>query len=100
MLKKFWLRDAAMLSAAALIGWWAHGAHTVKAETQEALPFIIGNINPNSGLSIYYPGEHTFYVYQGIAAGNASLQCAYKFTVGQPGSQLRRDVCPAGRLLQ
>ena len=74
------------------------GSTHVKAASEE-VQFQLHGVNANNGLLLYYPGQHTLYVYQGIMTGNAALQCSYKLKLSDPGGVIRRQQCDLQRLI-
>ena len=87
-----WLRDLVLVGSALAVGWWAHGARPVHAES-DALQVQLG-AGPGSPLLVSTSDEKVFYVYQGALTGSASVQCTYKFTMTTPGGLIRREQCP------
>jgi hypothetical protein len=89
-----WLRDGVLIVLAFAIGWWAHTARTVRAQGSE-VGFQFESMNPNSALSLYYPDQQAIYVYQPVAVGNSTLNCAFYFKLGNAGGPVKRYPCKA-----
>ena len=95
---KPWFRDAALIAAALCIGWWAHGAKTVSAASDN-LQFQLHGLDTANALLVYQPEKKTIYVYRSVMTGGSGLQCSYRFQLGEPGGVIRRELCPAQSLL-
>lgn len=93
------LQALALTTLAATLGWWAHSARPVQAQSQtNDLRFEFSGLSPQSALSVYNPADQTIYVYQGATTGFSTLQCSYKFHVPRPGSPIERVNCPVGTI--
>ena len=106
---KPFLRDLALLAAAAAIGWWAHGASpTVSAQSRgsssspessrlasDGLAFQLSGMGPETALTLYNSANHTLYVYP-AANGNSHINCAFSFHIDRPGAPIDRENCPIG----
>lgn len=100
------VRDLALLTFAATLGWWAHGANSgVHAQpsasdsssrgADSGLEFQFSGSNIKDSLTIYNAGNHTLYVYP-AASGSSNINCAYSFHIDKPGGAIDRQNCPAG----
>jgi hypothetical protein len=100
------VRDLAMLTFAAALGWWAHGAnfgvHAQPAAADSSarggdggLEFQFNGSNIKDSLTIYNSGNHTLYVYP-AASGSSYINCAYSFHIERPGGPIDRQNCPVG----
>ena len=103
-------RDLCLLTAAAAIGWWAHGAapavsaqnrtsasdsRTRSGDLAEPLGFQFGGAGIEGSLTLYNPANRTLYVYPS-ANGNSHINCAYSFHIDKPGGPIDRENCPVG----
>ena len=107
---KPFVRDLVLLTAAAAIGWWAHGAgatasaqsrgsasdsRTRSGEPSDALGFQFGGAGIEGSLTLYNPANHTLYVYP-AANGGSHINCAYSFHIDKPGQPIDRENCAIG----
>ena len=97
-------RDAAMLLAAGVIGWWAHSANTpVRAAGAGSsssrdggnIDFQFGGAGLEGSLTLYNPENKTLYVYP-AGVGNSHINCAYSIHIEKPGAPLERQNCAIG----
>ena len=88
-------QTALLTLIAAALGWWAHSAQTVHADSSD-LRFEFHGLSPETSLSVYNPSDQTIYVYQGATTGFSTLQCSYKFHIPKPGAPIERTNCPIG----
>lgn len=96
MNRSTWLRDCALVAAAAAIGWWAHQGTAVHAATVPAgdISFQFVKSDLNNALTMYDPGARVLYVYQGASAtGSANVNCSYMFHIGKAGAPIQRENC-------
>ena len=100
------IRDLALLTFAAALGWWAHGAnfsvHAQPASSNSSargadggLEFQFSGSNIKDSLTIYNSSDHTLYVYP-AAGGSSHINCAYSFRIEHPGGPIERQNCPMG----
>jgi hypothetical protein len=100
MLKRPLLRDLALISAAAAIGWWAHAPHPAvhAAESAEFPFFQFSNVAGEGTLTLYNSNDHILYVYGGVLSGSSHKQCTYAIKLGHAGAPLDRSNCAIGSL--
>jgi hypothetical protein len=91
------IRDLLALGGVFALGWALHG-RTVHAAADD-FQFQMQTAHVDSSLLIYHPSDKMIYVYQGAMTGNASLQCSFRYRLGDDGV-VRRENCPAGSLLK
>jgi hypothetical protein len=95
------LRDLALLAAAAAIGWWAHGPSVAvhadtHSSTDAALSFQYGGLGPDGQISLYSPSTRTLYIYPSITrSSNSFIPCLYMVQIDRAGAPLSRDNCKA-----
>lgn len=77
---------------------WTASGRPVRAASED-VQFQLQGVRQDSSLLVYYAGERTVYLYQGVMVGNAALQCNYRFKLGEPGGVIRREPCAVQRLL-
>lgn len=91
-----WFGNCVLVVAAMAIGWWAHGGAAVRASSVPVgeLNFQFVNNNLNNALTVYDPGSHVLYVYQGASAtGAAIVNCSYMFHISRIGEPIQRENC-------
>jgi hypothetical protein len=93
------LRDLALLAFAAALGWWAHGATAVHADTVSRYPdnlgFQFGGTGVEGSLTVYSPAEHRLYVYP-AAAGSSHINCLFSLKLDRVGGPIERSNCAPG----
>jgi len=90
---------ALTLSAAA--GWVAHRpsvAVQASSATSDPRAFQMQGTGPSAQLTVYEPGEHRFYVYQGVGGGYSSVFCSYSLELTHSGGPLERRNCGVGTI--
>ena len=91
------VRDLALITTAAAIGWWAHGTRSVHAATTPPLDlsFQLEQITGNTWLTLYDATTHNLYVYPS-ALSNSTTNCSYSLHIDKPGAPITRTNCPIG----
>ena len=91
------LRDVVLLTAAASLGWWAHGTRPVQAAaTPTLLPYQFAELGPGTPLTLYNPETQTIYIYNAATNGARQIPCTSLLHITRPGAPLQREDCPAG----
>src|SRR4051812_48829885 len=109
MNKRSLMRDALLVAAPVLVGWWLRGPDaTVLAQHSgssssarggdSGLSFQLGGGNPQESLTIYNPGNRTLYVYPHVGTGNSHMTCQYMLRIDAPGGPIDRQNCAVGPL--
>ncbi len=99
-----YFREMLIALFAVSLGWWVHARPVLAADTRAAattqpLAFQLGNIGPQTALTLYNPADQTFTVYTGATTGSEKVQCTYQYTVTKPGGPIYRRNCQPGSLL-
>lgn len=89
---KRWVRDGVLVALAMSVGWWAHSAPRVEAQSSNAV-FQIQNLSGGTSLALYYPGSQIIYVYPNATVGYSKINCAYEFRLSGPGGTVQREQC-------
>lgn len=89
---KRWFRDGALVALAMAIGWWAHSAPRVEAQSSNPV-FQIQNLSGGTSLALYYPGDQIIYVYPNATVGYSKINCAYEFRLSRQGGTVQREQC-------
>jgi hypothetical protein len=105
------VRGVAVVCVAFAVGWWGRGAGTAVLAQRSSgssssssrggdavLAFQMTGTGPDALLTVYNPDNRTLYMYPRIGAGNSTVNCAYSFTVANPGAPMQRANCPVGEL--
>jgi len=93
-----WLRNALAVMGLVAIGYWFGASRVVRADSSSGngVEFQLTGVSDMSTLLVYQPSEKSVYVYRGATAGNATVQCSFKFVLGAPGGAIQRVNCPVG----
>jgi hypothetical protein len=106
-MKNAWVRDAVLLTAAAAIGWFAHGrpatVYAAPSSSSSArgsdvsgnLAFQLGGAGLEGDLTIYSQSDHSLYVYPN-ANSNNHINCAFVLHIHAPGAPIDRENCAPG----
>jgi len=92
-----WLRNVLAVMGLLAIGFWLGSGRPVAASSNgEGVMFQLTGVDQNSSLLIYHPESKTVYVYRGATLGNETVNCSFKYLLGEPGGAVKRVNCPAG----
>ena len=94
-----WQRNLLAVAIILAAGYWMGNGGQVHAagySTGSDVQFQLTGVNENSSLLVYQPGNRTVYVYRGATVGNATVQCSFKYILGEPGGAIQRVNCPVG----
>jgi len=83
-----WQRNLLAVGVLLAAGYWVGNVRQVHAagySTASEVQFQLTGVNENSSLLVYQPGNKTVYVYRGATVGNATVQCSFKYVLGEPG---------------
>lgn len=83
--------------AGVLAGWTLHVPPGVHAAYAGPAEFQLQGTGPATELSIYFPENKDLYVYPGVAAGNSSVNCAFKLHIVRAGDPAERTNCAVGK---
>lgn len=90
---------ALSLMAGAVVGWLAHTPSTVRAAADPApMEFQLQGTGPATQLGIYFGQERDLYVYEGVASGSSSVNCAFRLHIGKAGGPIERTNCGVGKV--
>lgn len=92
------LVGAVSLLVGGAAGWVCHLPSAVHAADYGPVEFQLQGTGPSSELGLYYPNDRDLYVYPGVAAGNSTVNCAFKVHIARAGGPLERSNCGVGKL--
>jgi hypothetical protein len=91
------MRNALAVVGLLALGYWLGSSRPVAASsTTGSMEFQLSGVDQNSSLLVYQPEAKAVYVYRGATLGNETVNCSYKFLLGEPGGPVKRVNCPVG----
>ena len=92
-----WVRNVLAVVGLLAVGYWLGSSRPVAASSNgSGVEFQLTGVDQNSSLLIYHPESKTVYVYRGATLGSDTVNCSFKYLLGEPGGAVKRVNCAVG----